>query len=161
MTSRAVRELALSAAYGALTGLRSLSGPAFVSRRIARNGAKNGLARSLGREPVQRGLGLLATGEMVADKTRAIPDRTSPGPLAGRAALGALVGYVVSRAAGRGPRIAAALLGAGAAAGTAVAAYHLRRRAAERLPVPDPLLGAAEDVVVLGVGAMLGAPSRW
>lgn len=160
MNKRIVRDLALGAAFGALTGVRSFSGPAFVSRRLAGANGGAGIRRRLGRQGVQRALGVLATGEMVADKTSVVPARTDPGPLAGRAMLGGLAAAVASRNASRGVRVAAGLLGAGAAVGAAFLAYRFRRAAAVRLPVPDPLLGAAEDVVVLGVGAMLSAPPR-
>lgn len=160
MTARAARDLALGALFGALTGIRSFSGPAFVSRRLARERARKGLGRQLRRPGMQRALGALAAGEMVADKTPVVPARTEPGPLAGRAVLGGLAGLAASRSSGRGIRIATALVGAGAAAGAAVLAYRLRREAGRRLAVPDPLLGAAEDAIVLGVGAMVSAPRR-
>ena len=73
------RTLALAAGLGAVTGLRSLTAPALLSRRLAhRPGRDRGAARLLTLGPVPALLALGAVGELVADKTPSIPDRTEP-----------------------------------------------------------------------------------
>ena len=82
---------------GALTGMRSMSGPAILA--AGRGGVLPRLALTL------------AAGEMVADKTEAIGDRIDPLPLGGRAAMGALVGGIIAHDR-RGNRVLGAALGA-------------------------------------------------
>jgi uncharacterized membrane protein len=96
-------------------------------------------------------LALLAGGEMVADKTDMVGDRTSAVPLLGRAVMGSLA--AAAFAANRRQNIfVPAAVGAAAAIGSTYAAFHLRRMASERFDVPDRLLGMIEDAIVVGVG---------
>jgi len=122
-------------ALGALTGMRSMAGPATLALR------HGGL---LGRV-----VGLLAASEMVADKTTLVPDRIDAGPLVGRAVLGAVVGGVVCYEDEENVLLGA-LLGASAAVVTAHLAYQARKR----LPVSNAVGGMIEDAVVIGCGAL-------
>src|SRR3954471_4691362 len=70
-------------ALGTITGMRSMAGPAALAQRYG------GIWRPI--------IALLAAGEMIADKTALVPDRTDALPLAGRAMMGALVGGVIAR----------------------------------------------------------------
>ena len=88
-------------AIGTLTGMRSMAGVATIAAQ------RGGLVRNVA--------GLLAAGEMVADKTSVIGDRTDPMPLAGRAAIGAVGGAIVARQE-RQAVVRGALVGAGAGA---------------------------------------------
>jgi uncharacterized membrane protein len=139
---------------GALAGLRSMAAPAMVSEHLSRDEGARGRESPLpflAAPGVALGLKVLAAGEMVADKTPWIPDRTSPFPLAGRGVMGALVGAALSSGEGLRPEVGAALGGASAVA-AAHAAYQLRRRLGEATRLPDPLLGAIEDLVVVACG---------
>lgn len=151
-----------AAGVGALAGMRSLSAPALLSHESARGGRRTGsgaAARLFSSRAASRALGILAAGEMAADKTRWIPSRIDPLPLAGRALFGALGGALVASRRG-GSRLAPALLGAAVAVGAAAAMYTLRRLARQRLPLPDAALGLVEDGLVVALGARLRSALR-
>src|SRR6185312_3704204 len=64
--------LAAAAAFGTLTGMRSMSGPTLLAARSQVAGAQPGAGpaeRWLARPGATLALGVLALGEMVADKT--------------------------------------------------------------------------------------------
>jgi hypothetical protein len=130
MTAAALTE---TLALGALTGMRSLSGPAVLA---ARRGGR-----------LSRIVATLAAGEMVADKTAFIGNRIDAVPLAGRAVLGALVGGTIARDH-RNSVLAGAALGAAAAVAMAHVAFYIRRR----LPVSNIAGGLAEDALVAAIG---------
>src|SRR5687768_8230388 len=106
MNAAAMRE---TIAVGAITGMRSMAGPALLARR--HGGVLSGV------------LPLMAVGEMVLDKTSVVGDRTDAVPLAGRALMGALVGGYIARQ-NRGHVLAGGIIGAA----TAVIAAHLAMR---------------------------------
>jgi uncharacterized membrane protein len=130
------RTLFRAIGFGALTGVRSMAGPAALA--FESDG------------PVRNVIGLLAAGEMIADKTPFVGDRIDAAPLAARAVMGGIVGGVVAYEADDDVLIGG-LIGASAA----IAAAHLAYRLRKRLPVSNPVGGAIEDAFVLGLGAML------
>jgi uncharacterized membrane protein len=138
---------------GAISGLRSLSGPAFVSRAASRGDLD--LDRTvfafLGSPRISKALVLMELGELVGDKLPATPSRTSPLPLLGRAASGALVGAAVFVSEGRRASIGAAL-GSTAAIAAGFAGERLRALTVEKTGLPDPVVAFAEDATVLLVG---------
>ncbi len=97
-----------------------------------------------------------AAGEMAADKTPVVPDRTSTVSVAGRAVMGAVAGVAASGLAG-GPRWVGALAGASSAVASTYLFFHLRKAAAERLAVPDWMPAMAEDALVLFAGSRIVA----
>jgi uncharacterized membrane protein len=138
---------------GAISGLRSLSGPAFVSR-AASHGYLNleGTPLAfLGSPPLSKALVVMELGELVVDKLPRTPSRTSPPPLLGRAVSGAVVGAADFVSEGRRATIGSAL-GSTAAIGAALAGERLRALAVEKTGLPDPVVALAEDVIVLLVG---------
>ncbi len=124
-----------AALLGAASGLRTFAAPAalVLRGRLVRNRARFVLLAA-------------AAGELAADKSPAIPPRTDPSPLAGRAVAAAVSGNAVG-----GPP------GAGVAAATAVAAAYAGMEArawlVTRFELPDAVIGAAEDLVALGAAA--------
>lgn len=124
-------------ALGAISGARSMLGPALVAGR-ASEGARTAFR-------------LLSLGEMVGDKLPKTPSRLDVGPLIGRAAAGAGVGYVLCRRAGEEPWLGAAL-GTLAAMLGAYATYHARKTLGKTLHVPDALLAVGEDALMLSIG---------
>ena len=88
-----------------------------------------------------------AAGELAFDKIPGVPARTHPTGLAARLTTSAVSGHRVAGPAG------AALAGA-AAAGSAFAGLHARSLLDRRLPVPDPVVGAAEDAIALCLVAL-------
>jgi uncharacterized membrane protein len=138
---------------GAISGLRSLSGPAFVSRAASRGDLDldGTVFAFLGSPRIFKALVLMELGELIGDKLPAIPSRTSPPPLLGRAASGALVGAAVFVSEGHRATIGAAL-GSIAAMTAGFAGERLRALAVEKTGLPDPVIALAEDAAVLLVG---------
>jgi uncharacterized membrane protein len=122
-------------ALGAITGMRSMAGPAALARRYG------GFWQPL--------ISVMAAAEMIADKTPAAPDRIDTLPLAGRAAIGALVGGFIAHEEG-GSVLFGGLLGAS----TAVIAAHLAYRLRKQLPLPGAVSGMIEDAVVMGIASL-------
>ena len=122
-------------AIGAITGMRSMSGAAAVA---AQHG---GL--------VKQGVALLAAGEMAADKTAFVGNRTDPLPLGGRALMGALLGGWIAR-----EQHDSILLGAVLGGATAVAVTHLAYQLRTRWPNATTATGLVEDSIVLGAASL-------
>ncbi|MFL5272907.1 MAG: DUF1990 family protein [Anaeromyxobacteraceae bacterium] len=144
----------LVAGFGAIAGGRSMTPLALVAAAAARQRAGGGdrLARALASPWAAGALGVLALGELAADKWPAIPARTEAGPLAFRALSGAAAADVLASRA-QAPTWRAALLGAGAAVLGTYAFAALRRAIAQR--VAEPGAGFVEDALVVGAGAAL------
>jgi uncharacterized membrane protein len=138
---------------GAISGLRSLSGPAFVSRAASRGDLNlDGTFLAFLSSPrLSKALVLMELGELVGDKLPATPSRTSSPPLLGRAASGALVGAAVFVSEGRRATTGAAL-GSTAAIAASFTGEWLRALAVEKTGISDPVVALAEDATVLLVG---------
>lgn len=140
-----------AAGLGAISGLRSMAGPAAVSRAVA-NGQLGDLKgtpfEALGSSKVSSTLTVLEVGELLGDKLPMVPSRTSVPPLLGRAASGALVGVTLFVSGERRPA-AGALLGATTALVAAYAGEYLRAYASEKTGVPDLIFALLEDGIVL------------
>jgi uncharacterized membrane protein len=147
---------------GFVTGLRSQVPVALLAVESQQGRFDPGggrLARRLGStEGVLASLVAVA-GELVADKLPVTPPRTTVGPLLQRLATGGTVGAAVHYDAGRG-RALGALLGAAGAGAGAYAGSRARLLAAERTRLPGPLLGAAEDLVAVGLALAVVAAGR-
>jgi uncharacterized membrane protein len=143
--STASSALGPAAILGGVSGVRTFTAPAVLALR-----------GRLGRGPIARAVPLLAAGELIGDKLPFIPPRSDPPSLLGRVASGTAVGGLVA-----GPRGAGA--GAAGAAATTYASERLRAALGERLPISDPLLGLAEDALVIavatGAAAAAGRPA--
>lgn len=135
------RPPAAAAALGAVTGLRSTAGPAALGLR-GRWG-RNGRLVAL----------LAATGEMTFDKLPVVPPRSDLPSLTGRMISGAFTGREVGGASGAGA-------GAACALATVYGSQRLRALIGERTGLPDALIGAFEDavVIVVAAGATRAAP---
>lgn len=131
-----MNELARSCVVGAVSGSRSMLGVALVARRALPPAAS-------------AVVGLLAAGEIAADKSPGIGARTDSFPLAGRMVAGALAASALASRRNRG---AAAATGAAAALVAAYGCYHLRRSLTSRFGLPDPAVGLAEDVLAVTAG---------
>lgn len=142
------------AELGAACGLRSMVGPSQLSRHLADlpdgRRPRDATSELLAREPVREMLQIATFGEMVVDKLPAIPDRTDPAPLAGRALLGALSGGLMARARDESP-VAGVLLGALGAVAGAFAGHQIRRALTRRAGVPDLTVAVVEDAVAITV----------
>src|SRR5688572_30558317 len=147
MKSRALKR---TVALGALSGMRSMAGPAALMLDHEDHDIDRGPRRVL-----ERVVPLLAVGEMIADKLPFMGDRIDPLPLAGRAAMGALVGGVIAREE-HGSVMLGGLIGAVAAVAVAHVAYQLRKR----LPGSNVFGGVLEDGIVIGLGALYASTSE-
>jgi uncharacterized membrane protein len=142
--------LRIAAGLGAVTGLRSMTGVAALSRGLAdrwwlgRHATR--LERWLAGDAVATTTAVLAAGELIADKLPGIPDRTEPGPLLGRTAIGATLGALV---AGPDDRLVGGLVGGAAAALATYLGWFLRREAGRSTLLPDPLIAVAEDALAV------------
>jgi uncharacterized membrane protein len=138
---------------GAISGLRSLSGPAFVSRAASHGhlDLEGTPIAFLGSPRLSTVLILMELGELVGDKLPTTPSRTSPPPLLGRAVSGAVVGAAVFVSEGSRATTGAAV-GSTAAIVAAFAGERLRALAVEKTGLPDPVVALAEDATVLLVG---------
>jgi uncharacterized membrane protein len=140
-------------ALGAISGVRSLSGPAFVCHAASRgdlNLAGTPLA-FLGSRFLSRALVIMELGELVVDKLPMAPSRTALPPLLGRAASGGLVGAAVFSSDGRRATTGAAL-GSAAAIFAALAGERLRALAVEKTGLPGLVVALAEDGIVFLIG---------
>lgn len=138
MNTRTLGEIA---ALGAMSGMRSMSGPAVLALRAREQNA------------LTRAVPALAVGEMIADKMPFMGDRIDPLPLAGRAMMGALVGGYLAYE-DEGNIILGGLIGAATAVIVAHAAYRARIRATEAMGASA---GFVEDGLVIGIGTSLVA----
>lgn len=143
-----------AACLGVTAGMRSMGAPALVSDHLARSPSP-----SLGPSPL-RWLGttravtvtkFLAAGEVVGDKLPMTPSRLAPLPLIGRAVSGGVCGAALCLHGGKRGDVGALIGVAGALVG-AFGFYHLRRTLGQETAVPDPVWGAAEDVLAFGGG---------
>jgi len=136
-----VNRLVAVAALGIPGGMRSFVVPATLSLRgIAFGG------------PVKYILAGAAAGELVADQHPGMASRLAPRGLSFRLVGGALAGNALA-----GPRGAVAT---GAVAGASAWATHwLRAALAQRLGADRPA-AFAEDVVAIGLAALLSRPHR-
>jgi len=142
------------ALLGAVTGLRSQVSLALLARaaRAGRVAAAGSGPRLLDSRPAAPLLLLSMAGEFVGDKLPMTSSRLDRGPLGSRLVLGALAGAVLRRSAGASmaPGVLLGALGAGAGAW---AGYHARAWAGRSTGLADPVLGAAEDLVALGLAS--------
>lgn len=149
-----------AACLGVIAGMRSMAAPALVSDHFARTPSadlEGSPLRWLGTAKTAKVTKFLAAGEIVGDKLPMTPSRVAPGPLFGRIASGGLCGAALCTAAGKRTEVGAALGVAGAIAG-AYGFYHLRRMLGQKLPIPDPVIGAAEDLLAFGTGWLVLQP---
>ncbi len=145
----------LAAGIGLVAGMRSMVAPAIISRHLSSRKLRkrtSGAIAWLGNPTAARWLTIMAAGEMIGDKMPFMQDRIEPPALLGRMASGAICGAAVAgyRA---DSQVSGAVIGAGAAAASTYAAYHLRAAAGRHLPIPDPVTGAAEDALALYTGS--------
>ena len=131
---------AKSALLGATTGLRGTAGP-FAARWS-----------ETGSVPMRSALTL--SGEMVADKMPFVGNRTRPRSLLIRSAAAIYAVKLSSKRANFG----AFALAAATAIGVSFLAERTRMALAERLKIPQQVIGIAEDALVAGLAF---AVSRW
>ena len=143
-----------AACLGVIAGMRSMGAPALVSGLLARTPSpdlEQSPLRWLGTAKAANVTKFLAAGEIVGDKMPFTPNRIAPGPLFGRILSGGLSGAALCAADGKRAEMGAAI-GVAAAVAGAFGFFHLRRTLGQKTSIPDPVWGAAEDVLAFGGG---------
>ena len=128
-------------ALGVVTGMRSMAGAATLAAQYG------GMLKPA--------TALLAAGEMMADKTSFVGNRTDATPQAGRAVMGAVVGGFIA-AEERQSVWLGALVGAAIAVVATHGAFQLRTR----LPLSTTVSGLIEDALVIGAATLYAGQSR-
>ncbi len=128
-------------ALGVITGMRSMAGAATLAAQYG------GMLKPA--------TALLAAGEMMADKTSFVGNRTDATPQAGRAVMGAVVGGFIA-AEDRQSVWLGALVGAAIAVVATHGAFQLRTR----LPLSTTVSGLIEDALVIGAATLYAGQSR-
>jgi uncharacterized membrane protein len=147
---------------GVVTGLRSQVPVALLAIEAQRGRFDPGagqLARRFGSAEGVAGSLVAFAGELVADKLPMTPRRTTTGPFLQRLATGGTVGAAVAYDAGWSRPLGAVLGAAGAGAGAWVGT-RVRGLVAERTSLPGPLLGAAEDLLAVGLALAVISAGR-
>jgi uncharacterized membrane protein len=138
-------------ALGTIAGLRSMAAPALLTHELSahsRRKDRSTLEKLITSDGVARVMALLAGGEMLADKSPDMPNRTDAVPLAGRALLGSLSAAAFASHKKQSIALPAAV-GAISAVASTFASFHLRRLASEHYKVPDQVFGLVEDAIVM------------
>jgi uncharacterized membrane protein len=145
----------LAFAIGIPSGLRTFTGLAAISRAVSagRLDLSNSPLYAPGGEKVANALSMLAIGEMIVDKTSAIPNRTSPLALAIRIAAGAACGAAIGFDQRTNPSRAALAGALGALCGT-FAGYGYRKVVSES-GAPDLPFALVEDAVAIASAVLL------
>lgn len=161
----ATQAILRSVAIGAVAGMRSMTPLALLAAAAQEPGTP--IAQAVARMPLLRhlrsrgalvGFGLAALGELIGDKLPFIPARVSFGPVLARVVIGAAAGAVASSASG-GSAERGAKRGAASAFLAAWFGYTARTQLSRRTPLPDPVWGAVEDALAIGVGIAALLPS--
>ncbi|MCO5947570.1 DUF4126 family protein [Mucilaginibacter flavidus] len=142
---------------GILAGMRTTSAPVIACQILSKHPSKH-LAgsplRFMQSPNAALGMKLLALGEVVGDKLPNTPNRIAVGGVVGRCLAGSLAGASIYKATGNNALVGA-LLGSAVALGCTFGSYYLRRFVVAKTDIFDPYIGAIEDVVVAGAGAVL------
>jgi uncharacterized membrane protein len=143
---------ACSAGIGAVSGLRTMSGPALVSEaaREHRIDLSHTPLQWLGSRHTSTVAAVLAAGELIADKLPSTPSRTIPPSLMVRTISGAVCGYAVCGKSGsKSDKWLAAALGAAGALAASYAGLEYRKR----VKLPKFIAALAEDAFTFAAGA--------
>jgi uncharacterized membrane protein len=141
---------ACEAAMGAVSGLRTFTGPAIISGAAHRNILKlKGTPLAwLTSARATRISTILAAGELVADKLPFIPSRTEAPSLAGRFLAGAVCGVAMAGKRKRKELVMGAIVGGAAAIAAAWAGHQYRKR----VKLPPFVAALLEDGLAIGAG---------
>ncbi len=146
MSSLETNVVARAAILGVMSGMRSVAGPAAITRRAA--GHPKGFEKSIFWLLANPQMAMLATlgqlVEIVLDKLPILPARIAPLPLLGRAVAGATAGAAAFAEADK-PAVAGAAVGVVAAVASSYLFYRVRIGVEKALHVPDLVVAVAED----------------
>jgi uncharacterized membrane protein len=144
---------------GVVAGMRSMMAPAILALTLARRpelAPASAPASWLAMRPVAIVLGLMALGELVADKLPRTPNRTALGPFLARMITGGFTGAAFMQVGQRNVWIGVACGVIGAILGT-FGGFHARRNADRITGMRDPYIGALEDVIAIAIAGTVMA----
>lgn len=143
-----------AAALGAMAGIRSISGLVTLSLDASRHhrGLGGTILSKLASPMVSKLFVLAEVGEMAADKSPFLPNRTDPLPLLGRIALGGTAGAIAFVEAKEPAALGAAISALAAIVSTNIS---FRLRAALSKKIPGPVAGLVGDAAVVALGYAL------
>jgi uncharacterized membrane protein len=128
-----------AALAGLACSMRTFAGPGLLAVR----GRITGVPRAA--------VLVAAAGELAADKSPKAPNRTDPPGLAGRVASGAYTGREIAGGAGAAAGAIASALGT-------FATWRARSLVVDITGLPDPVIGAGEDIVAEALAALATRP---
>jgi uncharacterized membrane protein len=142
--------LACEAAIGAVSGLRTFTGPAIISEaaKFKLLNLKRTPLAWLASDRTALVSAILAGSELLADKLPFMPNRTDPPSLAARFVAGAICGAAVSGKRKRNQLLMGAIVGGTAALAASYAGYQYRKH----VKLPPIVAALLEDGVAVGVG---------
>jgi len=146
---------ACEAVMGAVSGLRSFTGPAIVAEAANRKILKldkTPLAWLASGNAVKTSMAL-AVGELIADKLPFTPDRTGVPSLIARFLTGAVCGAAVAGKRKKNDLVIGAMVGGTAALAAAYAGLQYRKH----VKMPAVVAGLLEDAVAVGAGTAIVA----
>lgn len=136
-------------ALGAVSGMRTMLAPSTISWAARRSGLE------IDKNPTGWKTSLaLTAGEMLADQIPFVANHAEGAFLIARAVSGATAGAAVCKAKHRSVALGA-LVGAAAAIGMTLGAYHLRKKAARRFRISERAIALAEDGIALAIGLVV------
>lgn len=139
---------------GTVAGLRAMLPSALLSYAASQHQKDTSGSSIFASQGAAAVFGLLAIGELVADKLPTTPNRTEPAGLGARIVTGAIGGGVISSKDKKSVPLGIAL-GALTAVAAAYAGQNIRRAISKETGVHSSLIGAVEDVIAIGIGALV------
>jgi uncharacterized membrane protein len=154
MNNKKIKSFQKAFALGILAGMRTTAAP-LVANLMLRKGDHPSYITGFANKTVTTAiLGVMAAGELVADKLPSTGSRIAAGGLIGRCLSGALSGWAICRVE-KANALSGALFGLTAALGSSFACYYLRKGLVKKFHLYDPIVGAAEDLLTIGGGVCL------
>ena len=142
---------------GILAGMRTSSAPVIASQLLSHHQSKQ-LAHSplsfMQSKAVANTLTILSVSELIIDKLPSTPNRIKSGGVIFRSLSGALAGASIYKAMGNN-MLLGAVIGASSAFASTYVSYFLRKSVVKNTHIIDPVIGAVEDVLVIGAGLSL------
>jgi uncharacterized membrane protein len=142
---------------GALAGMRTASAPTIASHILTHHPSKKLAGSALNfmqSDKAALAFKAFAIAEFVGDKLPGTPNRIKPSALVARCLSGSLVGAAIYKSNGNNA-FAGAALGLAAAFCSTFGSFYLRKNVVSTTHIADPLIGAVEDVLVIGTGIVL------
>jgi uncharacterized membrane protein len=150
-------EFIKAAGLGIIAGMRTFSAPAAVSH-LYNNNPSNNLEDSpisfIQTTTASKVSKVLAAAEFVGDKMPNTPNRTSAPGLTGRLLSGIFAGVTVYQA-NRKNILIGGLIGGSAALLSTFGCFYLRTAITAKSKIPDAVVGACEDALVVALGVKL------